>query len=45
MQIGATLAYIASFEGHTEILSLLLANKADINAAKKVHQFKVFNYL
>ena len=45
MQYGATPAYIASQNGHTEILALLLANKADINAAKKVHQFKIFKYL
>jgi ankyrin repeat protein len=42
MQDGATPAYIASQEGHTETLALLLANKADINAADKVDQF---NYL
>ncbi len=45
MQNGATPAYIASEQGHTEILALLLANKADINAAKKVQQLKTFNYL
>jgi ankyrin repeat protein len=44
MQTGATPAYIASFQGHTETLALLLANNADINAAKKVHQFKIFKY-
>jgi ankyrin repeat protein len=45
MQDGATPAYIASEQGHTEILALLLANKADINAATKVQQFKIFKYL
>ena len=45
MQSGATPAYIASERGHTEILALLLANKADINAAIKVQQFKIFKYL
>ena len=45
MQTGATPAYIASEKGHTEILALLLANKADINAAMKVQQFKIFKYL
>jgi hypothetical protein len=45
MQDGATPAYIASRNGHTETLALLLANKADINAAKKVQQFKIFKYL
>ena len=45
MQNGATPAYIASQNGHTETLALLLANKADINAAMKVHQFKIFEYL
>jgi ankyrin repeat protein len=45
MQDGATPAYIASAKGHTEILALLLANKADINAAMKVQQFKIFKYL
>jgi hypothetical protein len=45
MQDGSTPAYVASAKGHTETLALLLANKADINAAKKVQQFKVFKYL
>jgi hypothetical protein len=45
MQSGATPAYVASFQGHSQTLALLLANKADINAAKKVHQFKLFKYL
>jgi hypothetical protein len=45
MQGGLTPAYIASEKGHTEILALLLANKADINAAMKVHQFKIFKCL
>jgi ankyrin repeat protein len=45
MQNGATLVFIASQYGHTEILALLLANKADINAATRVQQFKIFKYL
>jgi len=45
MQGGFTPAFIASEKGHTEILALLLANKADLNAAKKVQQFKIFKYL
>ena len=45
MQDGATPAFIASEQGHTEIMALLLANKADINAGSEVHQFKVFKYL
>jgi hypothetical protein len=45
MQDGATSAIIASVKGHTETLALLLANKADINAASKVQQFKMFKYL
>jgi hypothetical protein len=45
MQNGITPAYIASCEGHTEILALLLANEADITAADKVHQFKISKYL
>ena len=45
MQNGATPAYIASENGHTEILALLLANKADIYAANEVQQFKIFKYL
>ena len=45
MQEGYTPAHIASEQGHTEILALLLANKADVNAASEVHQFKIFNYL
>jgi hypothetical protein len=31
--------------GRTRTLALLLANKADINAAKEVHQFKIFKYV
>jgi ankyrin repeat protein len=42
---GATPAFIASHCGHTEILALLLENKADINAVMKVHQFTIFKYL
>jgi len=45
MQDGWTPAHVASFYGHTETAALLLANKADINAASKVHQFKIFKYL
>jgi ankyrin repeat protein len=40
MQDGTTPAYEASEIGHTEILALLLAIKADINAATQVQQFK-----
>jgi ankyrin repeat protein len=42
MQDGFTPAYIASEKGHTEILALLLANKADISAANKVQHLKYF---
>ena len=45
MQNGVTPAYIASQNGHTEILALLLANKADINAASEVQQLRIFKYL
>ncbi len=45
MQSGFTPAHVASANGHGETLALLLANKADINAANKVHQFKIFKYL
>ena len=45
MQDGFTPANAASQYGHTETLALLLANKADINAAHKVQQFKIFQYL
>ena len=45
MQDGATPALLASTYGHMETLALLLANKADINAAEKVHQFKISKYL
>jgi ankyrin repeat protein len=45
MQDGYTPAIIASYNGHTETVALLLANKADINAASKVQQFKIFKYL
>ena len=45
MQDGLTPAFTASDNGHTETLALLLANKADINAASKVQQLKIFKYL
>ena len=45
IQDGGTPAGIASQRVHTEILALLLANKADINAATQVQQFKVFKFL
>jgi ankyrin repeat protein len=45
MQDGLTPAHVASLKGHTETLALLLANKADINAANKVQQLKLFKYL
>ncbi len=45
MQKSVTPALIASHNGHTEILALLLANKADINSANRVQQFKIFSYL
>jgi ankyrin repeat protein len=45
MQDGTTPAYIASENGHTEALALLLANKAEINAASMLHQFIIFKYL
>jgi ankyrin repeat protein len=45
MQDGLTPVSGASFNGHTETVAFLLANKADINAASKVQQFKIFNYL
>jgi ankyrin repeat protein len=46
MQEGNTPAFIASKNGHTQTVALLLANKADINfVANKVHQFKIFKYL
>ena len=36
---------IASYNGDTETVALLLANKADINAASEVQQFKIFKCL
>jgi hypothetical protein len=39
---GGSLAHLASQRGHTETLALLLANKADINATRKVQQFVIF---
>jgi ankyrin repeat protein len=45
MQDGWIPAHVASFNGHTETLALLLANKADINAADKVQKFKIFKYV
>jgi ankyrin repeat protein len=44
MQYGTTAAFIASYKGHTETVALLLANKSDINAVIKAHQFKIFKY-
>ena len=44
MQYGFTPAHAASENGLTETLALLLANKADINAADKVQQFNKFSY-
>jgi hypothetical protein len=38
---GRTLAHLASQRGRTETLALLLVNKADINAAMTVQQFKI----
>jgi ankyrin repeat protein len=45
MQDGVTPVFIASGNGRTETLALLLANKADINAANKVQHFSIFEYL
>jgi ankyrin repeat protein len=45
MQDGATPAFVASQNGHTETLALLLANKADINAANKVQQLKIIKFV
>jgi ankyrin repeat protein len=42
MQDGNTPASEASQYGYTETLALLLANKADVNSADKVQQFKLF---
>jgi ankyrin repeat protein len=42
MQDGTTPAILASRKGHTETLALLLANKANINAANKVQQFLIY---
>jgi hypothetical protein len=45
MQDGITPVYMASEDGHTDTVALLLTNKADINAASKVQQFKIFKYI
>jgi ankyrin repeat protein len=45
MQDGNTPAIVASQEGHTQTLALLLANKADVNAADKVQQLKLLSCL
>ena len=45
MQGGFTPAFIASQNGHTQTLALLLASKAEINSASEVHQFKIFKNL
>jgi hypothetical protein len=43
MQNGSTPAHVPSAKGHTETLALLLANKAEINAANIVQQFNYSN--
>jgi hypothetical protein len=43
MQDGLTPAYAASKYGYFRILALLLANKAEVNAARKVHELKVLD--
>jgi ankyrin repeat protein len=45
VQDGKTPAILASHKGHTETLALLLANKANVNSAAKVQQFKLFSCL
>ena len=45
MQDGLTPVSGASFNGHTETVALLLANKADINSASKAQQLKIFKCL
>jgi ankyrin repeat protein len=46
MQDGSTPATEASYNGHTDTLSLLLLNKADLKAATEVRQLnKIFRYL
>jgi hypothetical protein len=45
VQDGCTPVYKASEDGHTETVALLLANKADINAANNVQHFIIFKYL
>ncbi len=45
MQDGFTPAYIASQNGHTETLALLLANNAVINEVDKVNEFKILKCL
>jgi ankyrin repeat protein len=45
MQDGYTPAHVASENGHTETVALLLANKADINSANKVQQFRIYKYV
>jgi len=42
IQDGNTPAIVASYNGHTKTLALLLSNKANVNAAVKVFQFKIF---
>jgi ankyrin repeat protein len=32
---------MASYEGHAETLALLLANGADVNAAKEVYKLEI----
>jgi ankyrin repeat protein len=41
MQDGYTPAIVASQSGHTQTLALLLANKANKDAANKVQQLKI----
>ncbi len=46
MQDDSTPATEASYNGHTDTLSLLLLNNADVNTATKAWQLKnIFQYL
>jgi ankyrin repeat protein len=42
LQDGFTPVIVASQNGHTQTLALLLANQANIDAANKAQQLKIF---
>ena len=40
-QIGATPLYIASENGHSDVVNILIRNRADVNLARNVWRYNV----